>query len=69
MFLYIQQSVTYFETFLSFVIDEDKYLCTASIFASAEEVINICKFTTVEKHLFSVFLNILLAIYQLIYTR
>ena len=39
MFLYIQQSVTYFETFLSFVIDEDKYMCTASIFASAEEVI------------------------------
>ena len=43
MFLYIQQSVTYFETFLSFVIDEDKYMCTASIFASAEEVRHICK--------------------------
>ena len=43
MFLYIQQSVTYFETFLSFVIYEDKYMCTASIFASAEEVKNIGK--------------------------
>ena len=69
MFLYIQQSVTYFETFLSFVIDEDKYMCTASIFASEEEVINICKFTRVERHLFNIVLNILLAIYQLIYAR
>ena len=68
MSIYIQQSVTYFETFLSFVDDEYKYMCI-SIFVSEEEVIHICKLTKVERHLFNIVQNILLAIYQLIYTR